>query len=257
MELLIRVRIPTLQPSSMKKRTSPIWDIPKIELEEVVKISNSLSIILSNCGLSNNGGGRYKVLQKRLIEDNIDYSHIKLGLDSNSGRKFVSTDKIDFSEILIENSTYDRAGLKRRLLCDGLLINKCYICNQLPEWNGKPLTLQIDHINGINNDNRIENLRILCPHCHTQTSTFAGRNLKRRRSPRPSKLNPNWRNNPKLSVRKVERPSKEELEKLLWKMPTTKIAEQFGVSDKAIGKWAKSYGIAKPPRGYWQKKNAA
>lgn len=53
--------------------------------------------------------------------------------------------------------------------------------------------------------------------------------------------------------RKVLRPSKEELEKLIWEKPTTKIAENFGVSDKAVEKWCKSYMISKPPRGYWTK----
>jgi len=56
--------------------------------------------------------------------------------------------------------------------------------------------------------------------------------------------------------RKVIRPSKEELSKLLWQMPTQKLATQFGVSDKAIEKWAKAYKIDKPPRGYWAKKTA-
>ena len=55
---------------------------------------------------------------------------------------------------------------------------------------------------------------------------------------------------------KCQHPSKEELYKLLWEMPSTKIAKMFGVSDKAICKWCKSYGIQKPPRGYWSKKNA-
>jgi hypothetical protein len=60
---------------------------------------------------------------------------------------------------------------------------------------------------------------------------------------------------PKLHHRKVERPSKEELEKMIWTKPTTHIAKDFGVSDKAVEKWCKSYGIEKPPRGYWAKKN--
>lgn len=59
-----------------------------------------------------------------------------------------------------------------------------------------------------------------------------------------------------LGRRKVIRPSKEELKNLLWEMPTTKIASRFGVSDKAIEKWSKSYKIEKPPRGYWASKNA-
>lgn len=58
----------------------------------------------------------------------------------------------------------------------------------------------------------------------------------------------------RFKARKVVRPSKEELTNLLWEMPTIKIAAQFGVSDKAVEKWAKSYGIQKPPRGYWAKK---
>jgi predicted nucleic acid-binding Zn ribbon protein len=57
-----------------------------------------------------------------------------------------------------------------------------------------------------------------------------------------------------LASRKVERPSKEELERLIWEIPTTAIANRYGVSDNAVGKWCKSYGIPKPPRGYWQKK---
>lgn len=58
---------------------------------------------------------------------------------------------------------------------------------------------------------------------------------------------------PHLNSRKVERPSKEELEKLVWEMPTTKLSKQYGVSDVAINKWCKAYNISKPPRGYWTK----
>ena len=59
-----------------------------------------------------------------------------------------------------------------------------------------------------------------------------------------------------LKTRKVERPSKEELKKLLWELPTQKLADRYGVSDKAVEKWAKRYGVEKPPRGYWAKEAA-
>ena len=59
------------------------------------------------------------------------------------------------------------------------------------------------------------------------------------------------------SQRKVQRPSAEELSDLLWAMPTTHIAHRFGVTDKAVQKWAEAYGISKPPRGYWNKQKAA
>jgi hypothetical protein len=80
------------------------------------------------------------------------------------------------SEILVEDSCYSKFGvLKRRLIDSGMLLNECALCHLGPEWQGKPLTLQLDHINGVRTDNRIGNLRLLCPNCHSQTVTFARR----------------------------------------------------------------------------------
>jgi hypothetical protein len=85
-------------------------------------------------------------------------------------------------ECLVFDSPVSRNTLKRQLLQQGLIENKCQLCDCLPEWYGKPLVLVLDHINGVNNDNRIENLRLLCPNCNSQTETFAGRNAKRNRA---------------------------------------------------------------------------
>lgn len=86
---------------------------------------------------------------------------------------------IPLVEILVEDFTYSRGPLKIRLINEGILENICSECRIGPEWNGKPLVLALDHINGRNRDNRISNLRLLCPNCHSQTDTFAGRNSKR------------------------------------------------------------------------------
>lgn len=82
-------------------------------------------------------------------------------------------------EILARSTS--RASVRRRLLGDGILQNCCTICG-ISAWRGKPLSMHIDHINGVKDDHRLENLRMLCPNCHSQTDTYGGRNARRRRA---------------------------------------------------------------------------
>lgn len=129
-------------------------------------------------------------LTKRKIKENaakynIDISHledVKPKVDFQAkGTKF------KLSEILVEDSPYkgSSAALKDRLFYNGVLRRECTICGLPDTWQGKKLTLQMDHINGIFNDNRLENLRILCPNCHSQTDTYAGKNGKTKAKPKP------------------------------------------------------------------------
>jgi 5-methylcytosine-specific restriction endonuclease McrA len=74
----------------------------------------------------------------------------------------------------------NRHHVKLRLLRAGLLKNQCTDCG-LTEWQGKPLSMHIDHINGVKDDHRLQNLRMLCPNCHSQTDTYGGRNARRRK----------------------------------------------------------------------------
>lgn len=85
--------------------------------------------------------------------------------------------KYSLEEILVENSNYNnRTSLKKRILDEKLLEYKCALCGNTGEWMGKELSLQLDHKNGKNNDHRLKNLRFLCPNCHSQTETYAGKN---------------------------------------------------------------------------------
>lgn len=101
---------------------------------------------------------------------------IKYGLyktnQGGRGSKKPSSLRIDTNEFLKIGTHINSSGLKKRLLDEGLKTNQCEDCGQLPFWNGKPLVLHLDHVNGDNTDNRLANLRILCPHCHSQTSTY-------------------------------------------------------------------------------------
>lgn len=83
--------------------------------------------------------------------------------------------KLRAEDILVKNSPASRSGIKSHIVSNGLLDNsKCSECG-IVEWNNAPISLHLDHINGINNDNRIENLRFLCPNCHSQTETYCRR----------------------------------------------------------------------------------
>ncbi|MBV9438615.1 MAG: HNH endonuclease [Candidatus Eremiobacteraeota bacterium] len=84
-------------------------------------------------------------------------------------------------EELAAKAPRNRHIIKRRLIAEGKLQNICAICG-IADWKGRPLSLQLDHVNGNGLDYRLENLRILCPNCHSQTETFAGRNRKNSRS---------------------------------------------------------------------------
>lgn len=148
-------------------KTSILWQITKNELEKIIQKSKTLKEVLNYFGIKNNSTN-YQILKERLSQDSINQDH--LHYDSQ-----FKTD-LFLNQILIENSTYNRGSLKSRLIENDLLENKCNECGSPPTWNNKKLSLVIDHINGINNDNRLENLRILCPNCHSQTNTFAGKN---------------------------------------------------------------------------------
>lgn len=95
------------------------------------------------------------------------------------GRVAYWDEKFPLKDVLVENSSYPRHCLKKRIIADQLIDHKCACCGIGPEWQGKPMPLVLDHINGVNNDNRLENLRFVCSNCDTQLDTYKSRNRKK------------------------------------------------------------------------------
>lgn len=158
----------------MPKR-SRLYDFSKEEIQNALDNSTGYIYALKVLGIG--GSSSYKTLLKIIDEYNLSIEKLNQNrlLSMNKGRRIYS---IPLSQILVENSTYQNMKrLKIRLMNEGYKENKCECCG-IYDWNGKPLVLQIHHINGKHNDNRIENLQILCPNCHSQTDNFCGANIK-------------------------------------------------------------------------------
>ena len=146
------------------------------QIRDAVKNSRSYSSILKQLGLSPSGAN-YKWIKHQIRDYEIDTGHMTgQGWTLGMQNPIQNLNARPLSEVLVENSDYRSTNsLKKKLLKAGLLKYKCKNCG-INKWRDKPLSLQLDHINGVNDDNRIENLRLLCPNCHAQTETFAGAN---------------------------------------------------------------------------------
>ena len=216
----------------------------KEELEYLVSTSNSFSEILRKQGKAISGAS-VKVLKQTLL----DY-----GIECNFNIPSIQNkEKKSLSEILVKDSTYQSAKLKKRLIEEGLKLDLCEICGCPNNWNNQPLVLQLDHINGDHSDNRLENLRIVCPNCHSQTETFSNKRGKKhnyckdcgceisRTSIRCNSCSAKHKNTFKVSPE--QRPDKETLFELIKTTSFTAIGKMYNVSDNTIRKWCKYYGL--------------
>lgn len=246
------------------------WRDNKEIVRELLSRCTSYSEVLRHLGLGHSGNA--STLKKYMKLWGFTFERY-LGCAHGSPRN-----RLQLSDCCVENSTYSRSSLKPRLIQEGLLEEKCFRCGNTGQWLGEPLVLILDHINGVNNDHRLGNLRLVCPNCNTQLPTFAGRkNKKEEKAKRKSRSGEYTRKLVRvkvvhrcgdcgkevrkqntrcwecfgLSQRKQPWPLSEELQGLLWKYPTTRIAEMHGVSDKTVEKWVKRLGLEKPSRGYW------
>lgn len=157
-----------------KKFKHSKWlEIDKEKLISLVNESLSYSELLEKLGRSCSSGSNQTKIKELVNKHNINTSHFT-GMLWSKGRHLqpIMTYLIDNSDC--SGPSINSHDLKLRLIKEGILNWRCSSC-QLSEWLNVPIPIELDHINGNHFDNRLENLRILCPNCHSFTSTYRGR----------------------------------------------------------------------------------
>jgi hypothetical protein len=207
-------------------------------------------------------GGAWRILKKYAAIWDISTDHFD-PTRAIEGNLRLPARRLD--EVLVENSTYSRKQVKRRLFKEGLKETQCEMCGQDENWHGRRMGMILDHINGVRNDHRLENLRIVCPNCAATLETHCGR--KNRVPPvkracrrceksffpgRPEQrycsreCGTRWdrsrlRGRPKPGVRRVERPPYEQLLAEIKATSYLAVGRKYGVSDNAVRKWVRFY----------------
>lgn len=199
-------------------------------------------------------GGNYRTLKKYIDLYNIDISHFNSDeIRKEKLKQITFKNKKELSEILVENSSYSRTSLKHRLYEEGIKERKCELCGQNENWNGKKISLILDHKNGTHDDNRLWNLRIVCPNCNATLDTHCGKNNSKRSK---KLIENNFNINDVIDFRKtltkeninsskkrriVERPTFEQLKFEIETLGYRGTGRKYGVSDNSIRKWEKNY----------------
>jgi hypothetical protein len=230
----------------------------EFEVRDAVLSSHSMSETLRMLGLRP-AGGNFRTLKKLIAYCGISTEHF----DPNWGVRLASKKAVQLEDVLVEKSTYDRGKLKRRLYAEGLKQRQCELCGQGEEWHGRQMSLILDHVNGVPTDNRLDNLRIVCPNCAATLDTHCGRQTRLDRAPRrclhcgasfvPERTDRRYcsrycgarhdrrRRDPKPETRKVPRPTYEQLIADIASMSFVAVGRKYGVSDNAVRKWLRWY----------------
>lgn len=224
------------------------------QLAAAISSSRSWAETLRRLGYKS-AGGNWRTVQKYARAWDIDCSHFDSMAASLEGLRRSWGRPPPLSEILIEGSTYKRGDVKRRLFSEGLKEKRCELCGQGEEWRGQRMALILDHINGVPDDNRLENLRIACPNCAATFATHCGRKNKRpnRRcstcggdfAPKKARQAYCTRacalRRPRPSRRIVERPPYGQLLAEIEQSSYSAVGRKYGVSDNAVRKWVRCY----------------
>ena len=211
------------------------------DISDIVKNCETYKEVILKMGLKVNGTN-YKKIKKLITDNKIDNSHFLSRSDYIKKYNFWNTKRVNTDEMLVENSNHGRGCIKKRIIKEKLLEYKCEFCSNDGTWFDKTFSLILDHKNGIYNDNRILNLRFLCPNCNATLDTHCGKNVKNKRIKKdPIILDIDFYINKNKHLRKTERPDKQTLMDDIIKLGYSGTGRKYGVSDNTIRKWVKVF----------------
>jgi hypothetical protein len=227
------------------------------QLVAAVQTARSVSDVLRQLGLRP-AGGNHRSVAVHIERLELDTSHFR---PAQAMAAALRSEARPLADVLVAGSTYSRRRLKERLYASGLKERRCELCGQGETWRDRRMSLILDHINGIADDNRLENLRIVCPNCNATLETHCGRRSRnplvevacagceepftpRRRTQRYcSRLcgSRASKPGPRPAIRRARRPPFDELLRLIEAEGYSAVGRRFGVSDNAIRRWRRDY----------------
>jgi hypothetical protein len=231
------------------------------QAREAIASSYSWAESLRKLGLCPSGGA-WRVLKKYADLWSISTEHFDPSRCIEGNLRLPAR---PLDEVLVENSTYSRQHVKRRLFKEGLKEPVCEMCGQDEMWHGRPMGMILDHINGVRDDHRLENLRIVCPNCAATLDTHCGRKNRVEKAKRSCRrcgtafvpgrpeqrycsrnCGMRWdrsrlRGKPNPSARRVKRPPRDQLMAEIEATSYCAVGRKYGVSDNAVRKWVKFY----------------
>ena len=178
MELRKRLDSEGIEYDHLIKKNHYRYKFDIFQIKEIVANSKSISDIGRKLNVKS---FNFRSFYKLLDSNNIDHSHIPKGHSSNKNRVF-ETRRLELKNVLkkfcVSKSHYSNKNLIIYIKRHSLIPYKCFECGNDGHWRNKPISLHLHHLNGNHCDNRLENLKFVCPNCHAQTETYCGKNSK-------------------------------------------------------------------------------
>lgn len=211
----------------------------KEELEKIIKESKTYREVIIKLGYSSVTGGNNETLKNRIKKYNISTEHFNPYMIRSKKGNLLDKD------IFCLNSTVSQNAIRNHFKNKKYKEYKCEVCGLEPFWNRKPLTLTLDHINGNNKDNRINNLRWLCPNCDRQQPTFGAKNLKKLEKGKILiSCNKNIDKQEGKKYNKISTPEREILKQKIFEYKNyTQCANYFNVSPTKLRNWCREYNL--------------